>query len=225
MFAPDNKDNIPLETASLSSPMKHLEETKKLLHKSSYFYIITAGMDGNYSYVNQHYADQFAYVHKKLEGQPYHITMHPDDCETCREVSEKCFANPGILFPATIRKHDGKGGYLYTQWEYRAMFDEDGTPAGIFCLGYNITEFVADRLLLNGARNEIREKAGLLNKVAFQQSHLIRAPLTNILSLAAILEKRTDDKQLLSLCHMILDNALRLDREIKGMVGDISSAQ
>lgn len=204
-------------------PMNHFEETKKLLERSNYFYIITTGMDGNYSYVNPHYAEQFGYIHQKFVGQPYHITIHPDDRETCAEVSSRCFASPGLLFPATIRKHDGTGGYLYTQWEYRAMFEEDGSPAGIFCLGYNITQYVADRIRLEGAMNEIEKKSDLLSTIAFQQSHLVRAPLTNILALSAILEKHTDDRQLLSLCRMIIDSAEKLDHAVRTIVESTDS--
>lgn len=178
-------------------------------------------MDGNYAYVNQHYAEQFAFVNETLVGQPYHVTMHPDDRKTCEDVSLKCFQNPGSLFPATIRKHDGKGGYLYTQWEYRAMFDEMGAPAGIFCLGYNITQFVADRIRLDGALDEIEKKSVLLSRISFKQSHLVRAPLTNILALTAILEKQTEDKELLNLCRMILDSAESLDLAIRDIVGSM----
>jgi len=198
--------------------MKHFEETRNLLERSGYFYIITAGMDGNYSYVNRHYAEQFAHIHEDFVGQPYHITMHEDDRYICMEVSRQCFASPGMLFPATIRKHDGRGGYLYTQWEYRAMFDGDGNPEGIFCLGYDVTEFVADKIRLDGAISEIEKKTGMLSTIAFQQSHLIRAPLTNIMALTAILEKHTGDAQLLSLCRMIRESAGKLDSTVRSIV-------
>lgn len=205
--------------------MKYLEETKRLLDKSNSFYIITSGMDGTYSYVNQHYANQFNYIHKEFVGQPYHITMHIDDRKICAEVSQKCFANPGLLFPAIIRKHDGNGGYIYTQWEYRAIFDEDENPTGILALGYNITEFIADKNRLEGAMDEIDKKSMLLTKIAFQQSHEIRAPLTNILALTGILEKRTKDEQLLPLCKMIMESALNLDNAVRSIVGNIYSSE
>lgn len=203
--------------------MRYLEETKRLLEKSNSFYIITSGMDGTYSYVNQHYANQFDYIHKEFIGQPYHITMHNDDRKICTEVSQKCFANPGLLFPAIIRKHDGNGGYICTQWEYRAMFDDNGNPKGIIALGYNITQFIADKNRLEGAMDEIEQKSMLLTKIAFQQSHEIRAPLTNILALTDILEKRTTDEQLLSLCRMIMESALNLDNAVRSIVGNIYS--
>ncbi|MCZ4224923.1 PAS domain-containing protein [Pedobacter rhodius] len=202
-----------------------MQETRALLESSKYFYIIISDMNGNYSYVNQHYADEFAYIHENFVGEPYYITMHEDDRKTCEEVSLKCFANPGQLFPAVIRKHDGKGGYLYTQWEYQAMFDEENMPQGIFCLGYNITQFVADRQNLEGAIDKIEKTATLLTQISFQQSHLIRAPLTNILSLSAILEKRSDDEQLRKICLMIMESATKLDLTVREIVENIGHNQ
>ena len=93
--------------------MKHFNETRDLLNNSVLFYIIATSMDGNYSYVNGNYANEFSHINSNFVGLPYHITMHPDDMNTCMEVSLKCFQNPGKLFPATIRKHDGNGGYIY----------------------------------------------------------------------------------------------------------------
>ncbi|WP_165825367.1 PAS domain S-box protein [Pedobacter yonginense] len=202
-----------------------MTETKALLESSNYFYIIIAGMDGNYAYVNPHYAEQFSYISDDFVGQPYHVTMHEDDRQTCQEVSIKCFENPGHLYPATIRKHDGKGGYLYTQWEYKAIFDDAGQPLGIFCLGYNITQFVSDREHLEGAINKIEQTNSLLNKISYQQAHLIRAPLTNILALTEILEKRSDSEELKSICTMIVESAIKLDGVVKGIVDDIGTGQ
>jgi len=202
--------------------MDHIQTTKTLLENSNYFYIIISGMDGNYSYVNPHYAAHFSYIHENFVGQPYHITMHVGDRQTCQEVSIKCFENPGQLFPAIIRKHDGQGGYIYTQWEYKALFDEHGNPEGIFCLGYNITDYIADKRRLEGAMSEIEQQSNLLSKIAFQQSHAIRAPLTNIIALTKILQKYKKDDELYLLCQMILDSATNLDKSIRRIVEDIS---
>ena len=198
--------------------MRHFEETKKLLDNSVLFYIITTGMDGNYSFINQHYAREFSHINSNFVGQPYYITMHPDDMNTCVEVSTKCFQNPGELFPATIRKHDGKGGYVYTQWEYKAMFDENGNPAGIFCLGYNITKYVSEELELQSAQKEIEKKVDIIEKITFQQSHLIRSPLSNIIGLVGIIDKAQMDSNNSNVCDMILESAAQLDDVIKSIV-------
>ena len=198
--------------------MKHFEETKELLHNSILFYIIATGMDGNYSYVSKSYAKEFAHINSNFVGQPYHITMHPDDMNSCIEVSIKCFENPNKLFPATIRKHDGEGGYIYTQWEYKAMFDDQKNPIGIFCLGYNITKYVGEQLMLQTAQEEIGKNSVAMEKIVFQQSHLMRAPLSNIIGLTSILDKTLLDVNTSNICDMISESANQLDEVIKSIV-------
>jgi signal transduction histidine kinase len=137
---------------------------------------------------------------------------------TCIEVSAKCFANPDKLFPATIRKHDGKGGYVYTQWEYKALFDDSQNPAGMFCLGYNITEYVAERLELESAQKEIEKNLDIIDKITFKQSHLIRSPLSNIIGLVNIIDKTSMDSNNNNICDMILESSNQLDDVIKSIV-------
>lgn len=187
--------------------MKYFEETKELLNNSILFYIVTTSMDGNYSYVNENYAKAFSHVNSNFVGQPYHITMHSDDMNTCIEVSAKCFENPDKIFPATIRKHDGAGGYVYTQWEYKALFDDQKNPAGKFCLGYNITKYVAEELQLKSAQIEIEENSVKMEKIVFQQSHLMRAPLSNIIGLTGILDKTVLDSNTSNICDMLFKSA------------------
>lgn len=198
--------------------MDSFEEIKTLLDKSVLFYAIITSMDGTYSYVNGHYAKNFSHIKNNLVGQPYYITMHPDDKNTCTEVSSKCFENPGKLFPATIRKHDGKGGYIYTQWEYKAIFDSQKNPVGVFCLGYNITKYVAEELELHNVQEENDKKSAIIKKIIFQQSHLIRAPLSNIIGLSSIIDKTLLDSNTSNICDMILESSNQLDEVIKGIV-------
>lgn len=198
--------------------MKQFEETKELLNKSALFYVVTISMDGNYSYINENYASQFAHINSNFVGQAYHTTMHPDDMNTCSEVAAKCFVNPTALFPATIRKHDGQGGYIYTQWEYRAMIDDDKNPVGIYCIGYNITKYVAEELDLKNANEKIEKNSTIIEKMIFQQSHLIRAPLSNIIGLTGLLDKEALDSNTSNICDMILESSNQLDEVIRNIV-------
>ncbi len=198
--------------------MKQYQETRTLLENSNFFYIIVTGMDGNYTYVNSYYEKKFP-QHFPLIGKPYNITMHPDDMQTCVEVAAKCFADPDKSFPATIRKHDGKGGYVFTQWEYRAIFEEDGSQAGIFCVGFDITSYELEKQLRRERETEIGEKKRQLNEIAFKQSHHVRAPLSNILGLALVLSQSTADHNITELCKLILESAHKLDDVVKEIGG------
>lgn len=198
--------------------MIHFQETVKLLENSNFYYIIATNMQGKYSYVNKHYKDSFAHISKEITGMPYQITMHEDDTKSCEEIAAKCFAEPEKMFPATIRKHDGRGGYVITQWEYKAMFKDNGEPDGIFCLGYDITKYMDEQQQLKQAENEIEKRKDVLNEIAFQHSHLIRSPLSNILGLTAILEKMEVDSNVKNICRMMIESANNLDNIIRLVV-------
>ncbi|MEO8794097.1 MAG: PAS domain-containing protein [Daejeonella sp.] len=198
--------------------MSQYPETKQLLDHSNFYYIITADMNGNYSYVNNKYKKAFEGIHGEIVGQPHHITIHPDDLSICESVAKLCFENPEKTFPATIRKYDGKGGYIVTQWEYKAMFNKEMQPEGIFCLGFDITEFQNNSSKLESALQSVDEKELILREIAYNQSHIIRKPVANILGLGLVLENMEIDPNLKSLVKMIIESAHELDQSIKIIV-------
>jgi len=183
--------------------MKYFQETLKLFHNSKYYFTISLGMDGNYTYVSGNYDKNFSFTNESLLGKPFYITLHPDDIKICEEVGGNCIKDPASLFPATLRKHDGKGGYIVTQWELKAILDEENKPAGIFCIGYNVTDHVA--------------AVNSLNEIGFINSHVIRKPLANILGLTSLLNKMEIDADLSNIINMIVESANELDIEIKNI--------
>lgn len=201
--------------------MSTFEETKELLNNSAVFYIVSIGMDENFSYVNNRYQKRFEHIDAELKGKPYSISMHKDDVKICAEVSLKCFGSPEKTFPATIRKHDGQNGYICTQWEYKALFDEKGEPAGMFCLGYDITDFVSEKYEHENSKNIVQKKENIITEIAFSQSHLLRRPLANILGLSLLLENMEMDSNLRNVCNMIVESSQQLDDVIKENVRKI----
>ncbi|RYY37203.1 MAG: PAS domain S-box protein [Sphingobacteriaceae bacterium] len=195
----------------------NFEQTKNLLHDSNFYYIICTDTTGNYSYINNRYAKSFKYIHENFLGQPFHITMHPDDLKVCEEVGGKCYAEPGKLFPATIRKHNGQGGYVVTQWEFTLMVEDD-TPQGIFCLGYDITEYESAKNEVKIINKDLENKQVLLETIAYEQSHIVRAPLANIMGLVSILKKLTLNTSEAAICSMLEESSNRLDEAIKNII-------
>ncbi len=174
-------------------------------------------MNSKYSYVNKRYDKVFRKIHGGLLGQHYSVTMHPDDLEICRTVSEQAFMNPDKVFPAVIRKHDGKGGYVITQWEYKAMFGADNEPAGVFCLGHDITEFMQKSTELKTAKASLSKTKLTLDEIAYIQSHGIRKPLANILGLMLLLETMEVTPDVKNILNMLNESADELDQLIRNM--------
>lgn len=57
-----------------------------------------------------------------------------------------------------------------------------------------------------------------MEKIIFQQSHLIRAPLSNIIGLTSLLDKSLLDTNTSNICDMILESSNQLDDVIKGIL-------
>ncbi|WCT13419.1 hypothetical protein [Mucilaginibacter jinjuensis] len=188
--------------------MHRYNQINNFLETSDFFYTIAIGMDGVYIYVSPNYDRNFSFGKGTLKGQDFSVTLHPQDIRICEEVGPMCFGHPNRLFPATLRKHDGKGGFVVTQWEMQAMLDEQGQPLGIFCIGYNITEFIDTREKLDQAETS-------LDEISFIQSHGVRKPLANIMGISKLLRVADDDAEREKLMNMLDTSANELDQVIK----------
>lgn len=187
--------------------MERYSQINDFLFSSSFFYTIAIGMDSTYTYVSPNYDRNFSFGKGSLKGQHFSVTLHPEDVAMCGEVGARCFSAPDKLFPVTLRKHDGDGGYVVTQWEMRAVLDEEGVPVGIFCMGYNITKFIQAQEKLDRAETQ-------LDEIGFMQSHGVRRPLANIMGIAELfnhVDKPEDYKPLL---RMLNESAKELDNII-----------
>jgi PAS domain S-box-containing protein len=197
--------------------MNDFDVIKQILDNSHVYYLVFVDINSQYAYLNKKYVAAFNGIHGDLIGQHYSKTMHPDDTEICKRVSQQCFEYPERIFPATIRKHDGKGGFITTQWEYKAVFDMDNKPVGVFCIGNDITEFLATRRNLEQTMKSLSHANLTLEEIAHIQSHVIRKPIANILGLAAILETMEVEEGLKDLIEMISSSARALDEVIKSV--------
>ena len=195
--------------------MKQYQQINQLLKDSSFFYTIAIDVNSMYCYVSSNYDTNFKLNHGTLLGKHFSVTLHPEDVALCEISGRECFSNPGKLVPATLRKHNGKGGFVTTKWEMQAFYDDQGAPAGIFCIGYNISEHVSTRSQLASAHAQ-------LNTIGFMQSHVIRKPLANIIGLSQLIDDHTDKSETTRLCTMLRESAEELDIAIKTISKEIT---
>ena len=198
-------------------------EITSFLADSSFFYTIAIGVDSKYAYVSDNYDRNFDFLNETLLGKHFSITLHPEDIAVCAEAGEKCFAEPGRLVPATLRKHNGRGGFVITQWELKAYFSSDGQPAGIFCIGYNITDHMETKSKLASANSALSIKDDKLEEISFIQSHYVRKPLANIIGLTNIMSTMEMNKNLKNINKMLVDSCVELDNTIRN-ISEKSSA-
>ena len=186
-----------------------LEALNTLLRDSHYFYTITVDLNSVYNYVSPNYNKNFGAGRETLLGQKFSVTLHPDDIEICTEAGYRCLQNPTQLIPVTLRKHDGHGGFVTTNWEMQAIVGADNSPLGVYCIGYNDSELVMAQDKLGHAETQLEE-------IGFIHSHVVRKPLANILGLVELLKTDGHNDEVLEL---LFSSARDLDK----VINEISS--
>ena len=122
---------------------QHYPSDTQLFHSllNSYaMYVVRIDLEGNYSFVNDHFCAFFGTQREEIIGKSSMMGVIPEDFEKCLEVGEKCFANPGKPNSVVLRKVSNAGSIKTTQWEFTGMVGHDGGVREIFCIGYDITQ-------------------------------------------------------------------------------------
>ena len=177
--------------------MYNFEEIKTHLGNSDTYYLIAVDMESNYSYLNQRYAKIFEPMHGSLVGKNYGLTIHPEDKHICQEVSVQAFGNRDAVFPATVRKLDGRGGVITTRWDYKAMYNESDEPNGIFCIGHDISE--------------LKQMTEELDQIKINHSHAIRIHVANLIGLGNLIQLSNAVEDIEEAAKLIVQSAKELD--------------
>ena len=128
---------IQTEEALISS-----ENKLKALINSQTSYVIRTNLQGNYTYWNPKFNEDFGWLHegKDLTKIKATATVSPHHHNRMDEVSLKCIQNPGKVFKVELDKPTIDGGIRTSLWEFICVTDAAGTPSEIQCMGFDITD-------------------------------------------------------------------------------------
>ena len=122
----------------------------ELLHEKKYLssilnsqtnYVIRLNQQGNFTFANPEFLKTFGYTIDELIHTPFFNTIFPKDIQRCNAIAEQCWQNPGEIFRILIRKPIKKSkNYLWTEWEFIALFNEDGTVTEIQGIGLDVSD-------------------------------------------------------------------------------------
>ncbi len=102
------------------------------------------------------------------------------------------------------------------------MFDEDGRLIGVLGVARDITQ----RARFSSA---IQEQNAQLRNIAWMQSHVVRAPLTNLMGLVEILKDHQglhdQAGEIKNILHLVMNSAHELDEIIKQIVDETYKAK
>jgi hypothetical protein len=193
------------------SPLSTFHYVVDLLKTSRTYYLVLVDQKGDYAYINDYFLEKYAGFYKDKSSRPASAALHPDDHELAYQTSVQCLANPHECCQVTLRKLNGKGGYIITQWDFKANLLADGSIDGFVGIGYDITDF-------ESRQDHIKFLTSTLRDVAYKQSHLLRRPLANIVGLVDILEASQMDGSSKLIIQMLKKSCAELNEEFNSFL-------
>ncbi|MBN8853260.1 MAG: hypothetical protein BGO55_13005 [Sphingobacteriales bacterium 50-39] len=104
-------------------------------------YVIRLNRQGQFTYANPAFLKTFGYAEQDLQHVLFYTTIFPKDLARCQQVANECWNNPGKISRLLIRKPIGQSRqFLWTEWEFLALQDEDGQVGEIQGIGLNVSE-------------------------------------------------------------------------------------
>ena len=106
-------------------------------------YVIRVDRQGNFTYANPEFLATFGYSMEDLHGRPYYISVFPKDIRRCQHIADKCWNALGQVQKIRIRKPINRTReFVWTEWEFIALEDENGHVHELQGIGINVNEKV-----------------------------------------------------------------------------------
>ena len=137
-------------------------------------------LDGNYTYVNEIYAELLGYTTDELVGKSWEITIDANDIEIGKRNYQKMLSEDNVEYDIKGIKKNGSPIFKHVLISKR--IDDNGTFVGHRCFMKDITEKVEVKQKHKQLQNELNHVTRLSNmdEMATGLAHEINQPLTAI---------------------------------------------
>ncbi|MET1054247.1 MAG: ATP-binding protein [Pedobacter sp.] len=146
------------------------------------FYVIKTDLEGNYSYMNPFFCQQFRLKPADWLGRPSIDLIIPADHQACIDTVQQCFMTPGQSHWVILRKPH-HSGIVSTQWEFKVVSDNEGNPLHLLCIGHDITSLVMRQQELQSLVEVTADQNKKLLNFTYIISHNIRSHVANIIGI------------------------------------------
>lgn len=187
--------------------------------------LFTATRNGKVNFMNERFYEYFNLSKTEVQQNSFLQLIFPAERIKAAKLWTKCFKD-GTGFDAEVRLRKDGGKYEWFLIRILPYRDDSGNYVTWFGSCTNIQEhkekqrFEVDQLndSLFTASGIIIKKEETLKEIAFDQSHLIRMPLSNILGLISIMEATLLDDDAQHLLALLKQSSVQLDTVIRKIV-------
>ncbi|CAN5501938.1 hypothetical protein BH23BAC1_BH23BAC1_25230 [soil metagenome] len=136
--------------------LKKSEAYYRGLYESQTNYVLRTDMNGNYTYVNKKFVEEFGWIYPdgKILGKNSMPSIMDYHHQKVQETVGQCIAEPEKMFKIEIDKPTSDGKIVTTLWDFMCVVDADGKPSEMQCVGLDIT----DRIISEKALKESEQR-------------------------------------------------------------------
>lgn len=135
----NNLDRLQLAKIELLQEKKYLSS----ILNSQTNYVIRLDQQGNYRFANPEFLKTLGYDFAELVHAPFCNTLFPKDAPRFEETAAQCLQKPGQVFRLQARMHKKNSNrYLWTEWEFIALVNEDSNTTELQGTGQDISDQV-----------------------------------------------------------------------------------
>ncbi|WP_291723663.1 PAS domain-containing protein, partial [Bernardetia sp.] len=139
--------------------IRTLNRYESILNSHSTF-IIRTDLQGNYTYVNDYFCKCLNLVREDIINRNSMTAIVETDRHKCLEAVKTCLAAPNESVFVRLRKYlfdkeknEFTDEFIYTDWEYISILDEQGSISEIQCVGIEVTQKVEAEQELEATKN------------------------------------------------------------------------
>jgi len=147
------------ESKQIQEKLQLSESRLRSLVDSQTNYVIRTNLDGNYTYYNKKYREDFGWLHPEgsLIGRDSMQSVLPHHHKRVYDTAERCRLNPHKVYAVELDKYQRDGRTKSTIWHFICLTDLSGNPAEIQCIGIDNTERKRAEVELKASHKRYRE--------------------------------------------------------------------
>lgn len=134
------------------SAQKNFYSLDKALAQSARFYFICLDLQGNYTYANSYFSDNYIPEKQHIQGVNFDKDLHPKDVDMFQEILIASILYLEKILPLKLRKKNLDGDFHTINWEFSGISNEKNDVIGVQCIGYDDTETYQSKLELEQLR-------------------------------------------------------------------------
>ncbi|MCH7408294.1 hypothetical protein MM239_02715 [Belliella sp. DSM 111904] len=198
---------------------------KRPIIESNYFYHLKIGERGVIIDANKKFKRQISLDQNTLFQESIQNMLHANDYILFQKRTEIALVENEESFTMELRiKGIAEGEFKRTRWEFQ-LFNSPNTQIKMIGFGHDIISNKDKKKAIKKKKSNsiLEQQSEFLKKLTFNQSHLMRAKLANIIGILEVIQPQNNPEEIPELISILKEEAQKLDNALQESIHSSSS--